>query len=301
MKAPNIAAKFLAIGVFALLAHPADLAGGQFKRFPETVSPDGSYALAWGPVAKGKTAGASFTEVPYADTDFDQDSSDNVGNYLIDAVAAKVIAVIPDFEFFRGPAFVKNRGGLDIAWSPDSSGALAIFNGRWSSEGVAWIAARAGKIMNVQKQLEEAFRSVLRKKEPKLAADVSIYFSEPVIPREGVLVVNAGGTIPKEQDTEAYQLKFKITGSGKRVHFHLLTERTMEESYTTFGDDREAELNEVYGQLRVKLSETRRAVLLNEQRKWLKLREEMTDEGCKERFTEHRIIELRVRLQEEGK
>jgi hypothetical protein len=48
MKAPNIAAKFLAIGVFALLAHPADLAGGQFKRFPETVSPDGSYALAWG-------------------------------------------------------------------------------------------------------------------------------------------------------------------------------------------------------------------------------------------------------------
>ena len=299
MKATNIAAKLLAIGGFAFVAHPTDLVAEQFKRFPETVSPDGAYALAWGSVAEQKTEAASFTEVPYADEAFDKDASDNVSNYLIDAAASKVIAVIPDFEFFRGPKWRKNRGNLEIGWSPDSSGALAIYGGRWSSEGVAWIVPRPGKIVNVQKELEAAFRTVLRKKEPKLAADVSIYFSEPVVPREGVLVVNAGGTIPKEQDTEAYQLKFKITGSGERVHFHLLKERTMEESFSTFGDDPEGELNKVYGQLRAKLPEARRTVLLNEQRKWLKLREEMTDDGCKERFTEHRVIELRVRFREE--
>jgi hypothetical protein len=300
VKATNLIGKLLATFAFALVVHPAGLVGGQFKRFPDTVSPDGARALAWGPVAEQKSDVASFTEVPYEDEALDQDWSDSsVNNYLIDAVAGKVIAVIPDFEFFRGPHWRKNRGSLEIGWSPDSSSALAIFNGRWSSEGVAWIAARAGKIVNVQKELEEAFRGVLRKKEPKLAADVSIYFSEPVIPREGVLVVNAGGTIPKEQDTEAYQLKFKITGSGERVHFHLLKERTMEESFSTFGDDPEGELNKVYGQLRAKLPEARRALLLNEQRKWLKLREEMTDDGCKESFTEHRVIELRVRFQEE--
>jgi hypothetical protein len=166
---------------------------------------------------------------------------------------------------------------------------------------VAWIAARAHKIVNVQKELEDAFRSVLRKKEPELAGISSINFSEPVILREGVLIVNVSGTIPKEQDTNAYQLKFRITGSGAKVHFHLLKERTLKESFSSFGDDAEAELNKAYGRLRAKLPEAQRALLLNDQRKWLKLREEMTDDDCKTRFTEHRVIELRVRLEEEGK
>jgi hypothetical protein len=278
--------------------HPADLVGGQFKRFPETISPDGAYALAWGPAADKKIDARRFTEVPYADEASDQDS-DTVHNYLIDAAAGKIITVIPDFEFFRGPHWRKNRGSLEIGWSPNSSGALAIYNGRWSSEGVAWIAARAGKIVNVQKELEDAFRSVLRKKEPKLAGINDINFSEPVIPRKGVLIVNASGTFPKEQDTDAYQLKFKITGSAQRVHFHLVKERTMKESFSTFGDDLEAELNTIYGQLRAKLSEARRAVLLNEQRKWLKRREEITNDDCKTSFTEHRVVELRARFQEE--
>lgn len=298
VKAPDIAAKVLALGAIALIALPGDLVGGQFKRFPETVSPDGAYALAWGPTADQKFDAASLTEVPYADETFDEEI-DFVGNYLIDAAAGKVIAMIPDFEFFRGPHWRKNRGSLEVGWSPDSSGALAISGGRWSSEGVAWIAARAHKIVDVKKELDDAFRSVLRKKEPKLAGISSIRFSEAVIPREGVLVVNVSGTIPKEQDTNVYQLKFRITGSGEKVHFHLLKERTLKESFSSFGDDLEAELNKAYGRLRAKLPEARRAVLLDEQRKWLKLREEMADDGCKTRFTEHRVIELRTRLQEE--
>jgi hypothetical protein len=117
-----------------------------------------------------------------------------------------------------------------------------------------------------------------------------------------VLVVNVSGTIPKEQDTNAYQLKFRITGSGEKVHFHLLKERTLKESFSSFGDDAEAELNKAYGRLRAQLPEAQRALLLNEQRKWLKLREEMTDDDCKTRFTEHRVVELRARVQEdEGK
>jgi hypothetical protein len=302
MMASNIAAKFLATAALALVALPGDLASGQFKRFPDTVSPDGACALAWGPVAEQKSDVASFTEVPYEDEALDQDWSDSsVNNYLIDAAAGKVIAVIPDFEFFRGPHWRKNRGSLEVAWSPDSSSALAIYGGRWGSEGVAWIAARAHKIVNVQKELEDAFRSVLRKKEPELAGISSINFSEAVIPGEGVLVVNASGTIPKEQDTNAYQLKFRITGSGAKVHFHLLKERTLKEPFSSFGDAAEAELNKAYGQLRAKLPEARRAVLLDEQRKWLKLRDEITDDGCKALFTEHRIIELRVRSEEKGK
>ena len=72
MMASNIAAKFLTIGALALVALPANLVGGQFKRFPDTVSPDGARALAWGPVAEQKSDVASFTEVPYEDEALDQ-------------------------------------------------------------------------------------------------------------------------------------------------------------------------------------------------------------------------------------
>jgi uncharacterized protein YecT (DUF1311 family) len=80
------------------------------------------------------------------------------------------------------------------------------------------------------------------------------------------------------------------------VQFHLQNARVIEESFTALSDDPEGELNKVYGQLRAKLPEARRAILRDEQTKWLKRREEITEDGCKTSFTNHRIIELRTLL-----
>jgi len=284
-----------AIGCAVSFATSSLFAGGQFKRFPETISPDGAYALAWASDPPPNTA--ELSEVPYEDETSDEQETDSVENYLIDAASHKIVATIPGFEYFRGPKWRKNRADLEIGWAPDAQSALAIFDGRWSSEAVVWIEPRARKIVDVQKQLEEAFRKVLRRKEPKLAADVLIYFNGAVISRGGILILNASGTIPKQEDTAAYQLKFKITGSGDKAQFHLQDARVIKESFKQPAEDPEAELNKVYGRLRAKLSEARRTALRDEQKQWLKLREEITNEDCKTSFTNHRVIELQTLLE----
>jgi len=298
LKARRITACLAAIACVVFIAAAPAFAGGQFKRFPETISPDGAYALAWGPMTDPPAKTAELVEVPYEDEAFDEAQPESVDNYLIDVATGKIVATIPGFEYFRGPKWHKNRGDLEIGWAPDAQSALAIYDGRWGSDAVVWIEPRARKIVDVQKQLEETFRKVLRKKEPKLAAEVTIYFNYAVIPRAGVLILNASGTIPKKDDTAAYQLKFKITGAGDKVQFHLQNARVIEEAFTVPDDDPEAELNKVYAQLRAKLPEARRAALREEQTKWLKRREEITDKGCKTRFTNHRIVELRTLLAE---
>ena len=48
--------------------------------------------------------------------------------------------------------------------------------------------------------------------------------------------------------------------------------------------------------MRAKLPQKQRDLLRDEQKEWLKLREEINDDNCKTRFTNHRIVELRARL-----
>jgi hypothetical protein len=289
------AALLSAIAFFGFAGAAPVFAGGQFKRFPETISPDGAYALAWAPASESKANPSTFTEVPYSDESFDEDEADN---YLIDVAAHKIIATIPDFGYFSGPQLHKNRASIEVGWSPDVKGALAIYGGRWSSDAVVWIEPKTRRIVSVQKQLEEGFRSVLHKKEPKLAQGVSINFENAVIPKPGILVIEASGTIPKEDETNNYQLKFKISGEGEKVRFQLQGNRVLPEDTSTAGDAEE-ELNKVYGRLRAKLPEARRQALRDEQKKWLELREEITDADCKSEFTGARTSELQVRLEQE--
>ena len=87
----------------------------QFKRLPETISPDGAYVLGWGPLEENSKPG-EVTEIPYSDEVFDHANTEsNVANYVLDTATGKIIGTIPDFEFWRGPNFRKNRAGLEIA------------------------------------------------------------------------------------------------------------------------------------------------------------------------------------------
>jgi hypothetical protein len=283
----------LALGILVLSIGRAAFAEGQFKRFPETISPDGAYALAWGHGLEPAADIAQLTEVAYEDEAFDEANMDGEArNYLVDAVAHKAIAIIPGFQFFRGPKLRKNRGDLAVAWSPDAQRALAIFEGRWGSEAVVWIEPRTAKIVDVQKQLEKAFYGVLRKSEPGFE-DAIIHFGEPVLMKPDLLVVRASGTIPKQSDTKEYLLKFKIIGAGDNVQFRLLTGARAREEAASDNEDTEAELNKVYNSVRAKLSPKQRDDLREAQTRWLKLREEISDEASRGRFTERRITELR--------
>ncbi|HKP04617.1 MAG TPA: lysozyme inhibitor LprI family protein [Chthoniobacterales bacterium] len=275
-----------------VLARPATSAGGEFKRFPETISPDGAYVLAWG--AGGEQAGdtAQFTEVPYENDDFDQANVDaDVNNYLVETATNKIVATIPGFSYFAGPNLRKNRSGLNIAWTPDAQSGLGIFDGRWSSEAVVWIEPRTRKMVDVQEQLAKGFMTVLHKNEKRFKT-VEVRFFGAVIPKPGVLVIRASGSIPKEDETADYALKFTITGAGDKVQFHLQSGRRLPEESRALPSDPEEELNRVYTKVRSSLSPRDRDTLRDEQTRWLKLREQIANDNSRERFTQHRIEEL---------
>jgi hypothetical protein len=277
-----------------VLAAPGVSRAGEFKRFPQTISPDGAYVLAWGPAEEKAGDGAQFAEIPYEDENFDHANGDvEIKNYLVETATGKIVATIPGFDYFAGPNMHKNHADLKICWARDAKSALAIFDGRWSSDAVVWIEPRAGKIVDVQKQLEKGFYAVLRKNEPRFK-DVGVFFSQAVIPKAGVLILRASGTIPKEDNTSDYLLKFSVTGEGDKVQFRLLNSRRLPDETTGPSADVETELNRVYNNLRGKLSPRERDLLRDEQTRWLKLREQIKDEYAREHFTENRTAELRT-------
>ena len=270
------------------------MAGGQFKSFPETIAPDGAYVLAWGATQEPAGNTAKLTEVPYEDEAFDEvNRKGNVSNYLVDAATHKIVATIPGFEYFRGPKGHKNRGDLEMAWSPNAQSGLAIFDGRWGSEAIVWIEPRSRKLVDAQKQLEKGFYDMLRKSEPTFKHG-DVLFREAAIPKAGLLIVRASATIPKERDTAEYLMKFKITGQGESVQFRLAGSRRLPEEPESEDADKEVELNKVYNQVRAKLPQKQRDTLRGEQTRWLKLREAMGDQESRELFTQHRIWELRA-------
>src|SRR5215471_19728340 len=96
--------------VLSLLWLHSPVAFGQahFKRFPETVTNDGTYVLAWG--LREDPAGTvdSKTEI-VADgpekIEFDSDRFEPyelVEDYLVDTATGKIIAAIPDFTYYSG-------------------------------------------------------------------------------------------------------------------------------------------------------------------------------------------------------
>ena len=71
MNTRRIIAALRCIAICGSVAVVHVLNGGQFKRFPETISPDGAYVLAWG-VREDASDTAELTETPYQDEAFDE-------------------------------------------------------------------------------------------------------------------------------------------------------------------------------------------------------------------------------------
>jgi len=60
----HVRGALLFVSAFAVsVVAPSSLAGGEFRRFPQTVSPDGSYILGWGARANVRDELASLKDV----------------------------------------------------------------------------------------------------------------------------------------------------------------------------------------------------------------------------------------------
>jgi hypothetical protein len=203
----------------------------------------------------------TLAELPFdEDLNFDGDVED----FLIEMKTRKVVATIPELDYFASARIRKNRGSLAVAWSPDSRFAIAIQGGRYGTEGTAWIDVRQQKATNIGDDISDVLRAIVRQKHGKKAESQRTYvhFDRPLFqgPRALLLDCTLSGFISKfEEELESfpYRLKLDVVGTGDRAKVKLLASRSLSSKETEYEyiDDAkvEGELNKVYGALRSKL------------------------------------------------
>ncbi len=297
-------------GALALLGSPVAFGQAHFKRFPETVTNDGTYALAWGIQDDPAGGVASKTEVPEDSSEKLGDvDSDNIEDYVVDSATGKIVATIPNFTYFAGFEGRENHYNLEVGWSPDNHGGIAIYEARYATASLAWINPADHKVSDVSEQIEKAIRRVAREKKGKRASDDEIWIGNPVFVRSRRLVLDVmmGELSSKRENAVNYSFDvvFNIKGNLDAPQFEVATvkwaSKNSESESSGGNEDEEAQLNRVYHKLAGALSARDRENLKQEQLKWLATREHIAaaENGEKEfkqlEFTRRRIIELETR------
>ena len=294
------------------LHSPIVFGQAHFKRFPETVTNDGAYVLAWGIKDDKNGDVASKTEIPEDAPEELGDpfiESDNIQDYLVDTASGKIVATIPDFTYFAGSEGRENHFHLEVGWSPDNHGGIAIYQARYTTDRVAWINPTEHKTSDVTEQIEKAIRRVAVGKKGKSASDDEISVSSPVFvrPRRVVLDVMMGALSSKRVDAATYtfEIVFNVKGNLDAPQFEVNTvkwaSKDSESESSGRNESEEAQLNRVYHKLAGALSPPDRENLKQEQLKWLATREHITAAEKDEQefkqleFTRRRITELETR------
>jgi hypothetical protein len=297
------------------LHSPIVFGQAHFKRFPETVTNNGAYVLGWG--IKDDPAGSvdSKTEIvadgpEQLDLDSDRfEPYERVEDYLVDTATGKIVATIPDFTYYAGSEGRENHFHLEVGWSPDNRGGIAIYQARYGTDKVAWINPTEHKTSNVWPQIEKAVRRVAVRKKGKEAADADyeISVSNPVFVRPRRVVMDAviGALSSKKPDAPSYsfEILFDVKGNLDAPQLELVSAKSVsDESGRDIGDNEiEAQLNKAYRKLATALPPRDRESLKQEQLKWLATREHITAAEKDEQefkqleFTRRRITELETR------
>jgi hypothetical protein len=196
-------------------------------------------------------------------------------NFLFDLRGKRLAGMLPDFDYFNGHGYRKNRSDLYVAWTPDSRHALAICEERWDDAAIAWIDPVAGKFPSVKEQMEKAYGAWLRAHE-KHPVVSDMQFHDPVALGSDVVVVDGWSQVPKEEPYAHYRLKMRFTpGKGDAVKCEILAGMRVseQEDRNQSSLDQEEALQAIYDRLRAKLTPKAREALKQEQLAWLKVRE----------------------------
>jgi len=277
------------------------------------VTNNGAYVLGWG--IKDDPAGSvdSKTEIvadgqEKLDLDSDRfEPYERVEDYLVDTATGKIVATIPDFTYYAGSEGSESHFHLEVGWSPDNRGGIAIYQARHATDKVAWINPTEHKTSNVWPQIEKAVRRVAVRKEGKEVADYDVSVSNPVFvrPRRVVMDAMIGALHSKKPDAPSYsfEILFDVTGNLDAPQLELASAKSVsDESGRDIGDNEiEAQLNKAYHKLATALPPRDRESLKQEQLKWLATREHITaaekdkKESIQLRLTERRVAELETR------
>ena len=274
---------------------PYDGSNG-YALFPGSLSPDGAYALAFGSAELKPDELAKLAEWP-ADLGIDGGKM-SFDDFLVDLKQKRVLAALPDFDYFDGHGWHKNRGGLMVAWSRDSSRALAICEQRWDDAGILWIDPAARKFSSLKEPLEKAYAAYLRAHEKKYTAG-EMMFSNPAVLGPDVVVLDALLEIPKKEEAGTYEYRLKVRlmpGKGGTMQCEILAAHKEQEQRGPVRLDDVDFNDKLYKKLRAKLPAKARTALDKEQDQWVTWSDAQPDEAQEMLITQRSAL-LRARAE----
>lgn len=299
-------------------AEPSSMAGAaSFVVLPETTSPDGRYAVAWGlpkhpeiwkTVQQGFAEPSQASEAFYAKVAQAVEASEN---YLVDLRAKEIVQKLSSNYWHLEDRYqvddASQRDTFEAAWSPTSDLVITSHTHRWVTLSVA--AARIDptgtvSVVNLEPVLKPAAlkwcdRSM---KKARLSADsVFIVFSGVQHREGGKFSVTASGSQGGEGEWNADSalIDFTLEPSEKGLVAKVSDVRgTDDGTRETAGNSEDAlakadaDLNRAYSALRKTLGATEAETLKEEQRAWLKKRDKIKDPGAQAEFVAERVKEL---------
>jgi hypothetical protein len=310
-KATSRSALALSAALMLFAVAPA-WAGPNFLVLPDTTSPDGRYAFAWGLPAEFKV---DWDKLRQTESDpvieeflFDRD----VANYLVDLQTNRVHVELSAAQAWQLPNGTHgNHRNLEIRWAPESDLAIAGYSEKWGSLSVeVFRIAKDGAqaAVDIKDDLEKAFRAHLGRTEGKRYAQrakrLEVSFSQYTADGGGKFSAVAFAEIPKataDEDQFAEQrLRFSLTparAAGVAVKVIAIEDTSAPDAALAerlAAGDRQ--LNSAYQQVIAALDAAGVKKLRSEQRAWLKERDAVTDAEERAVFIEKRAQELRDRV-----
>lgn len=185
--------RYLLTGVCVLLGIGGGarvLAEGSFIVLPETQSPDGRFAVAWGLPKhleiwnKARESKEDQAESLIAEVgEFEED----VENYVVDLRATQVLGKLGS-HYWQAAQVRPNRHHLDVVWSAASELVLVNHTFRWDCrafEAVRISEGKTGARLDLKKALDPKLRQHFKKALPPGSGitmrDLAISFSEPAL------------------------------------------------------------------------------------------------------------------------
>jgi hypothetical protein len=294
--------------VFMLAATTPAWAAPDFLVIPETTSPNGRYAFAWGLPPEFKV---NWDALRRDETDpvieeglFDRD----VDNYLVDLQTNRVLSELSAAQAWHLPSGSHgNHRNLAVCWSPEGDLAIAEYSEKWGSlsvEAFRITEAGAKPAVEIGDQLEKAWRAHLARTEGKRylqrAKKLVVTFSAFTAEGSGKFSAEAFAEVPRSTDEDdlfsEQRIRFSVTPSRstglavKVTGIEKITEPDPALAERLAADDRQ--LNSTYQELIALLDATGVKNLRAEQRAWLKERDALDDPRKRVLFIEKRVFEL---------
>jgi hypothetical protein len=301
----------LALALILLAVAPI-WAGPNFLVFPDTTSPNGRYAFAWGLPAEYKVDWNALRRNESDPTIEEGLFHTDVENYLVDLQTNRALFTLSAAQAWRLPSGSYGaRRNLEICWSPESDLVIADYSEKWGYLSVeAFRITKDGALPAVEigDQLEKPWRAHLSRTEGKRYAQrakkLEVSFGPYTANGGGEFSVKAFAEVPKgteEDDIFSEQrIRFTLTprrsvGIGvKIVDIEQIIEPDAVLVDRLAVDDRQ--LNSTYQELIAVLDAAAVKELRSEQRAWLKKRDAVKDPEERARFIERRVRELLDRV-----